>query len=81
MVTNDPGEDRMIEDCVYLAANTRLGDGDRLIDRLIVYSNTVRRAKAAKFPPSCVENLEGDLLRILEGFYRRVERYRDPSKN
>lgn len=76
-----PDEDRMIEECVFLAAKSPMSDGQLLLDWILIYAHTVRRARAAKFPPSCVEVLEADLLRVLQGFYRRVDMCRNALKD
>lgn len=74
-------EDRVIRDAAYLAAQARMPSGERLIDRLLVFANTVRAARKARFPMNCVTYLEDDLIAVLEDFYRRAEEYRSPSVN
>jgi hypothetical protein len=78
MVTNGPGEDEIIENCAFLAANSKMPSGERMIDRLIVYANTVRVARKARWPASCVTPLEEDLILVLADFCRRAAWYRDP---
>lgn len=77
--TDADDEDRMIRDAAFLAANVRLSEGDRLIDRVIVYANTVRAARKAKWTPAMIAPLEDDLIRVLTGFYRYADLYRSPT--
>lgn len=81
MAANDPDEDRLISQIVYLAANVQMPSGERMLDRLIIYANTVRAARKAKFPPKCVVPLEEDMIRVLEDFYRWTEWYRSPPRS
>ncbi len=76
MVTDDPDEDGIVADCAFLAANSKMPSGERMIDRLIVYANTVRAARKARWPANCVAPLEADLVLVLAAFYRRADWYR-----
>ena len=69
----------MIRDCAYLAAQVRLPNGDRMIDRVITYASMVRAARKAKWTPAMLSPLEDDLIRVLTGFYRHAEWYRSPT--
>lgn len=79
MVTNDPDEDRIIPNIFYLAANVRMPSGERMLDRLVLYANTVRAARKARFPEECIAPLEDDFIRVLEEFYRWAEWYGAPQ--
>jgi hypothetical protein len=68
----------MIADCAFLAAMSRLPEGDLLLDRIIMNANAVRVARKARWPKNCVAPLERDLIHVLTTFYRRVEWYRHP---
>ena len=81
MFTDSPDDNRLVKQCAFLAANVKMPSGERMIDRLIVYANTVRAARKARFPPKCIAPLEADLIRVLEDFYRRCEWYRSPPRD
>jgi len=72
-------EDRVIRDSAYLAAQVRLPNGERMIDRVVTYAGMVRAAKKAKWTPAMIAPLEDDLIRVLTAFYRRAEWYRSPT--
>lgn len=76
----DAAEGRMVRECAFLAANARMPSGERLIDQIVAYANTVRAAKKAKWKQSCILPLEDDLIAVLEQFYRRAEWYREPTR-
>lgn len=77
--TDDEDEDRVIRDSAYLAAQARLPNGDRMIDRVVTYAGMVRAAKKAKWTPAMIAPLEDDLIRVLTAFYRRAKWYRSPT--
>ena len=78
MVADNSDEDGIVADCAFLAANSKMPSGERMIDRLIVYANTVRAARKARWPANCVTMLEEDLILVLADFYRRAAWYRHP---
>lgn len=73
-------DDRVIEECAYLAAQVRMPSGERLIDKLIIHANTVRTARKARWKPTMIAPLEDDLIAVLSQFYRRAEWYREPTR-
>jgi hypothetical protein len=80
MAMNGSDEDRIISQSVHLAANVRMPCGERMLDCLIIYANTVRAARKARFPPKCIASLEDDMIRGLEEFVRWTEWYRSPPR-
>jgi hypothetical protein len=77
MVTDGPGNDRITAECAFLAANVKIPGSDELmIDRVIMYANTVRAARKARWPKNCIAPLEADLIRVLTQYARWIEWYR-----
>jgi hypothetical protein len=74
-------DERAISDCLFLAAQTRVPSGERLIDRLIIHANMVRTARKARWTPTMIAILEDELVSVLAQFYRRVEWYRGPAED
>ena len=73
-------EDRVISDVAFLAANVKMPSGDRLIDKIVAYSNAVREANKARWTRPMIAVLEDDLVDVLTQFYRRCDWYRQPLR-